>query len=437
MEKLAIIGGKRLGGEVEISGAKNAAVAIIPASLLVSGICRVDNLPDIKDVNLMLEVLEDFGARINRTSPGSVEIDASNVRCAIPPYDKVSRMRASYYLLGALIGRFYQAEVPMPGGCNFGARPIDQHLKGLRALSVSAEVSHGMVKAYAERTIGASVYLDVVSVGATINIMLAATLAEGTTHIENAAKEPHVVDVANFLNSMGANIKGAGTDIIRIVGVPRMEGGSYSIIPDQIEAGTFMIAAAATDGNVLVKNVIPKHLEPVSAKLVEIGASVDEFDDSIRVKGSRELKGTNIKTQPYPGFPTDLQPQMVALLSVSKGVSMITESVWDNRFQYIDEIKKMGANIKTDGHSAVIQGVSHLTGAPVKVTDLRAGAALAVAGLVAKGVTEMCDIQHIDRGYSHFEDKLRALGAQITRLGEHEGEFKIIQNRKKIVTSAG
>ena len=416
LEKLAIIGGKKLMGEVNIGGAKNSAVAVLPAALLVDGVCTIDNLPDIMDVHLMLEILEDLGARVIRKSPECVEIDGRGVQSIALSHDRVSKMRASYYLVGSLLGRFGQAKVPMPGGCNFGARPIDQHLKGFRALGATVDVHHGIVDARTEQLRGVPVYLDVVTVGATINIMCAAALAEGVTHIENAAKEPHVVDVANFLNSMGANIKGAGTDVIRITGVQKITGGEYSIIPDQVEAGTFMIAAAATGGDVMIKNVIPKHLEPVSAKLMEIGAKVEEFDDAIRVYGAKDLKGTSIKTLPYPGFPTDLQPQIVALLTIASGVSMVTESVWDNRFQYIDEVKKMGANIKTDGHAAIVQGVSGLTGAPVKAVDLRGGAAVIIAGLVAKGRTEISSLKHIDRGYSKIEDKLRGLGAQIARV---------------------
>lgn len=417
MEKISILGGKRLAGSVEISGAKNAAVAILPATLLVSGVSKIENLPDIADVTNCLDILRVFGAKVKRLSPTCVEIDASNAHFAIPPNEKASKMRATYYLIGSLLARFKKASVPMPGGCNFGARPIDQHLKGFRALGAHVEVRHGMVEAQAEnnKLTGNNVYLDIISVGATINIMLAAVLAEGTTHIENAAKEPHIVNLANYLNAMGANVKGAGTDVIRVTGVEKLTGGSHVVIPDQIEAGTFMIAAAATDGDVRIKNVIPKHLEPITAKLEEIGAKITEYDDEIRVVGSKNLIGTSIKTLPYPGFPTDLQPQIVALLSISRGVSMITESVWDNRFQYVGELKKLGGDVKTDGHSAVIQGVERLSGADVVATDLRGGAAMVIAGLVAKGVTNISEVNHIDRGYAHLVDKLKNLGAQITR----------------------
>jgi len=416
LEKLAIIGGKRLTGEVEISGAKNAAVAMLPATVLIDGICTIDNLPDIKDVNVILEILDFLGAKIERLSPHKVRIDGRTIKSDQPPFELACKIRASYYLIGSLLGRFKEARVPMPGGCNFGTRPIDQHIKGFRSMGANLEIHNGIIDAHAENLFGNSIYLDIVSVGATLNLMFAACLASGTTRIENAAKEPHIVDVANFLNYMGADIKGAGTDVIRITGVEKLSGGEYGIIPDQIEAGTFMIATAATGGEVTIKNVIPKHLEPISAKLQEIGVEITEFDDSLHIRTPHHLTGTNIKTLPYPGFPTDLQPQIVALLSICEGVSVVTESVWDNRFQYIDEIKKMGANIKTDGHSAIIQGVHRLTGAPVKATDLRAGAALAIAGLAAHGRTELSGLESIDRGYSHFEDKIRALGGQIARI---------------------
>ena len=426
MEKLAIIGGKRLTGEVEISGMKNSAVAVIPASVLVDGVCTIDNLPNIKDVEVILDILQELGAVVVRLSPNKVQIDGRTLQSKQPSFELAGKMRASYYLVGALLGRFHESCVPMPGGCHFGARPIDQHIKGFRSLGASVEIHNGVVEAKAENLFGNNIYLDVVSVGATLNVMFAAVLASGITRIENAAKEPHVVDVANFLNCMGADIKGAGTDVIRINGVEKLTGGDYTIIPDQIEAGTFMIAAAATGGDVMIKNVIPRHLEPLSAKLAECGVEIDEYDDSIHVRANFKLTGTNIKTLPYPGFPTDLQPQIVALLSICEGVSVVTESVYDNRFQYIDEIKKMGANIKTDGHSAIIQGVNRLTGAPVKVTDLRAGAALAIAGLVAQGKTELSNIGPIDRGYYNFEEKLKGLGAQIARIETAEAESKSI-----------
>ncbi|MDR0930508.1 MAG: UDP-N-acetylglucosamine 1-carboxyvinyltransferase [Clostridiales bacterium] len=415
MEKMIVMGGKPLNGEVTISGAKNSAVAVIPAALLVDGVCRIENVPNINDVTVLLNILASLGAKHRYVSSDVIDIDCTNLKTHVVPYEMAVKMRASSYLIGSLIGRFNKAEVAMPGGCNFGVRPIDQHLKGFVALGADVKLEHGVVNAVAEKLIASSIYLDVVSVGATINIMLAASKAEGVTHIENASKEPHVVDVANFLNAMGANIKGAGTDVIKITGVRSLHGGTYSIIPDQIEAGTFMLAAAATKGNCLIKNVIPKHLEAITSKLIEMGVQVEEFEDSVRVSRTGELKATNIKTLPYPGYPTDLQPQTVALLSIAKGVSVITESVWDNRFQYIDEVRRMGADIKVDGRSAIIQGVHELMGAPVKMTDLRAGAALIIAGLAANGVTELANLVHIDRGYENLEQKLQALGAQIVR----------------------
>ena len=410
------MGGKRLQGEVEISGAKNAAIAIIPAAVLVNGLCCIENLPDIADVKLILKILQELGAVIRYISPTAVEIDARNIDTYKAPYEMVSKMRASYYLLGALLGRFKKAEVAMPGGCNFGVRPIDQHLKGFKLLGAEIDLNHGIVTAEAEELVGTQIYLDIVSVGATINVMIASVLAKGTTYIENVSKEPHVVDVANFLNSMGANIKGAGTDVIRVTGVEELKGGTYTVIPDQIEAGTYMIAAAATKGDVTIKNIIPKHLDAVSAKLREMGVDVIEHDDSIRVKAKRtEIMPANVKTLPYPGFPTDLQPQIGTLLSIANGVSVLTESVWDNRFQYINELRRMGANIKVDASSAIIQGVESLEGSPVMATDLRAGAALVIAGLVAKGKTELYNVQYIDRGYNDLDKKLVKLGAQIVR----------------------
>ena len=421
MEKLVITGGKKLFGEVVIGGAKNAAVAVIPATLLVDGVCRIENIPNIKDVMLICDIISQLGARV-KVMGDAVEIDASGIGYHAAPYDMVSKMRASYYLIGALLGRFNKAEVAMPGGCNFGSRPIDQHIKGFEALGAVTEVKNGLISAQADKLCGANIYLDVVSVGATINTMLAAVLAEGTTVIENSAKEPHIVDLANFLNVMGANIKGAGTDIIRIKGVERLTGGTYSIIPDQIEAGTFMVAAAATKGDVMIKNVIPKHLESITAKLVEMGAEVEEYDDSVRVycREGAVLNKVNVKTLPYPGFPTDMQPQIVSLLTVSNGTSIATENVWDCRFQYIDELKRMGANISVDGRVAVIEGVESLSGSPVKATDLRAGAGMVIAGLIAKGVTEIYELRHIDRGYEDMEGKFRKLGADIVRVSEEE-----------------
>ena len=417
MEKIVVRGGKKLRGEVEISGAKNAAVAIIPAAILVDGVCIIENVPNIRDVHVIVGIMEHMGAKIEFLDKYTLKIDCSNMDKQTAPQEMVRKMRASYYLLGALIGRFHKAEVAMPGGCNFGSRPIDQHIKGFSALGVDVSCE-GVVKASCDKLVGASVYLDMVSVGATINVMLAAVLAEGNTTIENVAKEPHIVDVANFLNAMGADIKGAGTDVIRIRGVKKLNGGTYSIIPDQIEAGTFMIAAAATGGDILVKNIIPKHMESVSAKLIEIGAEVTELDDAIRVRGSDKIKCANVKTLPYPGFPTDMQPQIVSLLSVAEGTSIVTESVWDSRFQYVDELRRMGANIRVDGKMAVINGVSRLEGAAVNATDLRGGAGMVIAGLMAKGTTEIYEIQHIDRGYEKMEEKFKALGADICRVIE-------------------
>lgn len=416
-DKLKINGGKKLSGSVKISGAKNAAVAIIPAVLMVDGVCRIENIPDINDVSAIVDILGYLGAKVERVSSDVLEIDSRNVSSYMADCDKVRSMRASYYLLGALLGRFHMAHVRLPGGCNFGERPIDQHIKGFKALGADVKIDYGVVKAEAsERLKATSIYLDVVSVGATINVMLAACLADGLTIIENSAKEPHVVDVANFLNTMGANIKGAGTDTIRIRGVKKLHGGTYSIIPDQIEAGTFMIAAAATGGDVLIENVIPRHMDSLSAKLREAGAEIDEYEDSIRVKSNGKLKGVNVKTMPYPGFPTDLQPQIVTLLSIAKGTSIITEGVWASRFQYIEELIRMGADIVIGGDRAVVHGIDHLSGTEVKATDLRAGACLAIAGLVANGTTYINDLKHIDRGYEKLEDKLRALGADIERV---------------------
>ncbi len=420
MDKLVIHGGNALHGEVVISGAKNAAVAVLPAALLVDGKCRLENIPKVKDVLLLCDIMIELGAKVEYQDDGAIEIDASNLTYHSAPYELVGKMRASYYLIGALLGRFHKAEVAMPGGCDLGPRPIDQHCKGFEALGAVTRVANGIIYAEAEKLTGGHVYLDVVSVGATMNIMLAAVLAEGTTTIENAAKEPHIVDLANFLNVMGANIKGAGTDIIRIKGVNSLHGGTYSIIPDQIEAGTFMVAAAASRGDVLIKNVIPKHLESITSKLIEMGVTVEEFDDSVRVScpPEQKLHSASVKTLPYPGFPTDMQPQIVAFLSVTEGTSMISETIWDSRFQYVDELKRMGANIKVDGRVAVIEGVDHLTGAPVKSTDLRAGAGMVIAALIARGATEISALHHIDRGYEDMEGKFRALGADIVRVSE-------------------
>jgi len=417
LDKFVIMGGKKLIGEVEISGAKNAAVAIIPAALLVEGTCTIENIPRIKDVDVICDILTQLGAKIQfKDNKHTVVIDCTGLNSYTASFEAVQKMRASYYLIGALLGRFNHACVAMPGGCNFGVRPIDQHIKGFEALGAVVDTTSGIIKADAEKLVASHIYLDVVSVGATINTILASVRAEGVTVIENVAKEPHVVDFANFLNAMGAQIKGAGTDTIRVTGVKKLLGGTYSIIPDQIEAGTFMIAAAATQGDVLIKNIIPKHMESISAKLVEIGANVQEFDDSIRVfAGKKQLTKANVKTLPYPGFPTDLQPQIVALLSVAKGNSIITESVWDNRFQYVEELRRLGAVINVDGRVAMVEGVDKLVGATVKATDLRAGASMVIAALVANGVTEIYNLKYIDRGYEDFESKLQALGAQIVR----------------------
>lgn len=415
LEKFIINGGHRLFGEVEISGAKNAAVAIIPATILADGPCIIENVPNISDVSIAIRILYEMGADVKMIDKSTIQIDSSRIMEPVVPYEMARHMRASYYFLGTLLGKFGRARVSMPGGCDLGDRPIDQHIKAFKALGASCTIDHGMVNAYAERLVGAQIYLDVVTVGATINAMLAAVKASGLTVIENAAKEPHVVDLANFLNSMGADIMGAGTDVIKIKGVSKLSGANYSIIPDQIEAGTFMIAAAATKGDVLIKNIIPKHLEPITAKLEKIGVNIEEFDDSIRVWVDGPLVKTSVKTMPHPGFPTDMQPQMAALLTLAEGTSIITEGVWDNRFRYVDELRRMGADISVDGKVAVIEGTGRLTGAPVKATDLRAGAALIIAGLAATGTTEIEDIYHIERGYENMDAKLRGLGADIVK----------------------
>ncbi|MDU5111091.1 MAG: UDP-N-acetylglucosamine 1-carboxyvinyltransferase [Clostridium sp.] len=419
MEKLVINGGKALKGSVEINGAKNSAVAILPAAIMASeGKCIIDNVPDIEDVHCLERILASLGCSVNKIDNNTLEIDATDVTRVEACTDDVRRMRASYYFIGALLSRFKKARVELPGGCPIGVRPIDQHIKGFEALGAKVTIEHGAVTVEAEHLHGANIFFDVVTVGATINVMIAATLAEGTTILENVAKEPHVVDVANFLNSMGADIKGAGTDVIRVKGVEKLQGCNYSVIPDQIEAGTFMIAAAATKGDVTIKNVIPKHLESIAAKLIEMGAVVEEGDDSIRVYVEGELKGVNVKTAPYPGFPTDVQQPMSALLSTVPGKSLIAESIWENRHKHIDELKKMGATIKVEGRTAIIEGNKELVGAKVIATDLRAGAAMVIAGLVASGFTEITEIEHIDRGYPHIENKFSSLGADITRVEE-------------------
>lgn len=415
MEKFIINGGKKLQGEVTISGAKNAAVAIIPATILAEGPCVLENVPNINDVTIDLRILTEMGAEVKIINKSTIQIDTTHIRDTVVPYEMARSMRASYYFLGTLLSRFHRAKVSMPGGCDLGDRPIDQHIKCFKALGANYSIEHGIVDISADKLIGTQIYFDKVTVGATINAMLAAVKAEGLTILENAAKEPHIVDLANFLNSMGADIMGAGTDVIKIRGVNSLRGTSYSIIPDQIEAGTFMIAAAATKGNVLIKNVIPKHLEPITSKLRKIGVVVEEYDDSVRVIGQDHYDRTSVKTMPHPGFPTDMQPQLAALLTLAKGTSIITEGIWDNRFRYVDELRRMGADISVDGKVAVIEGVEHLTGAPVKAVDLRAGAALIIAGLETNGTTEIEDIFHIERGYEDMEVKLRGLGADIVK----------------------
>lgn len=416
MENFVINGGKELFGEVNISGAKNAAVAIIPAAILADDVVRIENIPNISDVSLIIKILDQMGADIKVVNKDTIEIDTRVLQCRPVPYEFASHFRASYYLIGAMLGRFKKADVALPGGCDFGDRPIDQHIKGFRMLGADVNIVNGMVSAQAEKLVGTSIYMDVVSVGATINVMLAAVLARGLTVIENAAKEPHIVDLANFLNSMGADVRGAGTDVIKIRGVEKLHGCTYSVIPDQIEAGTYMVAAAACGGDVLVKNVIPKHLESISAKLEEAGAEIIEYDDAVRVTRFKPLTKCNVKTMPHPGFPTDMQPQMAVLLAIAKGTSILSESVWDNRFQYVGQLLRMGANIQVDGKIAVIEGVDHLTGVKVKATDLRAGAAMIIAGLVAQGQTVVEKTKYVDRGYENIVEKLSALGADIRRV---------------------
>ncbi|WP_312640773.1 UDP-N-acetylglucosamine 1-carboxyvinyltransferase [Hydrogenoanaerobacterium sp.] len=416
MEKFVVEGGVRLQGEVEISGAKNAAVAIIPAVILADGPCIIENIPNISDVSILFKILSEMGAKVRPINRFSVEIDATQNISPTVPYELARNMRASYYFLGALLGKYNKAEVSMPGGCDFGVRPIDQHIKGFESLGATVSVDHGMIDARTEYLTGGHIYFDVVSVGATINVMLAAVKAKGLTVLENVAKEPHIVDLANFLNSMGADIRGAGTDVIKIHGVDFLRGTTYSIIPDQIEAGTYMVAAAATCGDVLIKNVIPKHLESITTKLLKAGVNVVEYDDSIRVSRDGALEKISLKTMPHPGFPTDMQPQMTTLLTVAAGTSIVTEGVWDNRFKYVDELRRMGASIQVDGKVAVVEGVSSLTGAPVKATDLRAGAAMLIAALMAHGTTEIEEIHHIERGYEDIIEKLRELGANIKKV---------------------
>ena len=417
MEKYRVYGGHRLVGDVEISGAKNAVVAILPAVILADGVCRIENIPNIMDVATSLEILSSIGAQVRRLNKNTVEIDPRPISTHVVPHDLARHMRASYYFIGALLGRFGTARVSMPGGCYFGVRPIDQHLKGFTALGATvAPMEHGMIDVVAERLMGNSIYLDMVSVGATVNIMLAAVKARGITVIENAAKEPHIVDLANFLNSMGADVRGAGTDVIKVRGVEHLYGASYSIIPDQIEAGTYMAAAMATGGDIVVRNVIPKHLESITAKLMEMGAVVEEYDDAVRVRRDGPILHCNVKTMPHPGFPTDMQPQIGALLTMAEGTSIVTEGIWDNRFRYVDELRRMGAQVQVDGKVAVFQGIDQLTAAPVKAVDLRAGAAMVIAGLAARGCTEIEEIQYIERGYEDIVEKLQSLGADIRQV---------------------
>ena len=419
MEKLVITGGTPLKGEVTISGAKNAAVAILPATLLINGICTINNVPNISDVKIYCEILQALGAKIIWNDSNELTIDTRNISSTEAPLELTRKFRASYYIIGALLGRKNSVKVGMPGGCNLGARPIDQHIKGFEALGATVDIDKGNISAKTKKLKGTSIYMDITSVGATINIMLAAVLAEGTTIIDNAAKEPHIVDVANFLNTMGADIRGAGTDTIKINGVKELSGGnSYSVVPDQIEAGTFMLAAVASKGNILLKNCITKHLESITAKIIEIGGQVEDYGDSLRVSCSKRALKANIKTLPYPGFPTDLQSQMGVVLSIADGTSIINESIWESRFQYTDELNKMGARITAQGKTAFFEGVKELSGSPVYASDLRAGAALIIAGIIAKGKTELYNLEYIDRGYENIEEKFRKLGAKIQRVTE-------------------
>lgn len=421
MEKYIIRGGNKLQGEVSISGAKNAAVAILPAVILSDEPCIIENVPNISDIDITIKILLSMGAEVTMLNKSTLRIDPRRVHTPCVEYDLAKNMRASYYFLGSLLGKVGKARVSMPGGCDLGARPVDQHLKGFSSLGAECSVDHGMIHAQADKLVGAHIYFDMVTVGATINVMLAAVKADGLTVIENAAKEPHIVDLANFLNSMGADIMGAGTDVIKIKGVKSLHGTQYSIIPDQIEAGTYMVAAAATNGNVLIKNVIPKHLESITAKLQKIGVRVEEYDDSVRVIGTGRLTKSNVKTLPHPGFPTDMQPQITTLLTLAEGTSIVTESIFDNRFKYVDQLRRMGADISVDGRVAVIEGTGRLMGAPVRATDLRAGVALVIAGLAAVGTTEVEDIYHVERGYEDLEKKLRSLGADIRKIATPEG----------------
>lgn len=416
MEQYVIRGGNPLVGEVEIGGAKNAALAILAAATMANETVLIENMPDVRDTNILLQAIESIGAIVERVDRHTVKINGSGICNLVIADDYVKKIRASYYLIGALLGKYKSAKVALPGGCNIGSRPIDQHIKGWKALGADVKIAHGLIITEAEKLTGSHIYMDVVSVGATINVMMSAVMAEGKTIIENAAKEPHVVDVANFLNSMGANIKGAGTDVIRIRGTNKLHGTEYTIIPDQIEAGTFMFAAAITKGDITVKNVIPKHLESISAKLAEIGCEIEESDDAVRVVASKPLTHTQVKTLPYPGFPTDMQPQMVVTLALAKGASIVTESIFENRFKYVDEMTRMGGDIKVEGNTAFINGVEKYTGASITAPDLRAGAALVIAGLAAEGITTVDDIKYIERGYEDFHIKLQSLGAVMERV---------------------
>lgn len=426
MEQYVIKGGNPLYGEVEIGGAKNAALAILAAAIMTDETVTIDNLPNVRDINVLLQAIEEIGAHVERVDIHKVKINGSFIRGVNVDNEFIRRIRASYYLIGALLGKYKHAEVALPGGCDIGSRPIDLHMKGFRSMGADIDIAHGLVIARAKELKGTHIYMDKVSVGATINIMMAAAMADGKTVIENAAKEPHVVDVANFLNSMGANIRGAGTDVIRIVGVERLHATEYSVIPDQIEAGTFMFAVAAAGGNVLVKNVIPKHLEATTAKLLEVGCQVEEFDDSVRVISDGHLRHTQVTTLPYPGFPTDMQPQMAVLLGIAEGTSTVTESIFENRFKYVDELTRMGADIKVESNIAIISGVKRYTGARVNAPDLRAGAALVIAGLAAEGITVVDDIYYIQRGYEALEEKLTKIGAKIARVEDEKEIQKFI-----------
>ena len=426
MEQYVIKGGNPLYGEVEIGGAKNAALAILAAAIMTDETVTIDNLPNVRDINVLLQAIEEIGAHVERVDIHKVKINGSFIMGVNVDNEFIRRIRASYYLIGALLGKYKHAEVALPGGCDIGSRPIDLHMKGFRSMGADIDIAHGLVIARAKELKGTHIYMDKVSVGATINIMMAAAMADGKTVIENAAKEPHVVDVANFLNSMGANIRGAGTDVIRIVGVEKLHATEYSVIPDQIEAGTFMFAVAATGGNVLVKDVIPKHLEATTAKLLEVGCQVEEFDDSVRVISDGHLKHTQVTTLPYPGFPTDMQPQMAVLLGIAEGTSTVTESIFENRFKYVDELTRMGADIKVESNIAIISGVKRYTGARVNAPDLRAGAALVIAGLAADGITVVDDIYYIQRGYEALEEKLTKIGAKIARVEDEKELQKFI-----------